>query len=520
MKKFYLFLILSLQGLFIMAQSVTINLDEQNIADVLTPDVQATVTHVTLSGHMSRADYAFVNDCPSLTTLDMTDVITDSIPAFCLAKANSLADLYLPKKQTVFNFYAVKNTLTNNVTAHVTGLYPQLDVPTTGDKDAATDVYFTIEKDNERYFEANQGIIFSANTDTLYRYSQGYPATDVYAKVILPYSFAWLRLPRGLNVDICPDLELICQHAFEGIRWEGEVIDPVWNFNHYADLEIRLNNLFLPEYPLPRLAGPIKWNTKDYEAINGSLMIRARFGSVRTYLENSCLWAGVDMIDDYYHNKIASTLILNEEYYDKDGNKLSAVKPHFISSEWHAGTLSTSDVTFTSASDGGDTMTTDMDVEYGAYYTFVLSYTIIERDYPNPAYPYFHTVEYRDTILSPIPDGDELYFDFEIVDDEGNVVFSSRRKGGKGSTEHVSGVLTNVPQSQQGDLKSRTSGMRYGESPWRSQRVNFGPTGIRPTPTPNPSPEGKGGWFDLTGRSVDGTQRGIYIRNGKKVLIR
>ena len=530
MKKIYLFLILSIQGLSLLAQSVTINLDEQDIADILTPEVQATVTTIVLSGQMTPADFAFVNDCPSLMTLDMTDVIIDSIPAFSLAKAKSLADLYLPKKQTVFNFYAVKNTLVGSVTAHVTGLYPQLDVPTTGNKETATDVFFTIEKSNERYFEAENGAIFSADMDTLYRYSQSHPIQSIYAKVIRPYAFAWLRLPKGIEIDLNPVLELICLHAFEGIRWDGEIIDEDGIYSHYADLVLRISNLSDPMMEsLPRLEGPVWWNTDEYREQNGSLAFYVVIGSLETYLEESCLWAGVDMIDEYYFHVIASTLLLNEEYYDKEGNRLTAVKPHFVSSEWHIGTLSASNISFNYPSEESLFMTTDMKVEYGAYYTFVLSYTTIERDNHDPFNPYFHTVEYCDTILSPIPDDDDLTYEIEIFDDEGNLVFSTRRKGGKGNTEHLSGVLTNVPQSQQGDLKSRVTARRYGESPWRSQRVNFGPTGIRPIP--NPSREGgealpltgergEGLPFDLTGRPVDGMQRGIYIRNGKKVLIK
>ena len=516
MKKIILFFIIFFQSLFLIAQSVTINLDRQNIADVLTPDVQQTVTHITLSGHLSAADYAFVNDCPRLTTLDMTDVITDSIPAFCLAKANALADLYLPKKQTVFNFYAVKNTLTNSVTAHVTGLYPQLDVPTTGDKDAATDVYFTIKKGNDRYFEAEHGDIYSANMDTLYRYSQYIPTQAIIAKVIRPYAFAWLRLPKGLKIDLNPTLDLICLHAFEGIRWGEEIINDK-HYKNYADLELRLSNLSDPKmYSLPRLEGPVQWNTKEYEEQNGSLAMYVVIGSLKTYLEDSCLWAGVDMIDEFYYNIIASTFILDEEYHDKDGNKLTAVKPHFISSEWHAGTLNTTNISFTSLSDEGNSITINMNVEYGAYYTFVLSYSVIERDLPDPLYPYFHTVEYRDTIYSPIPEGDDLTYEFEIFDDEGNLLFSSRRKGDKGNTEHLSGVLTNVPQSEQGDLKSRSSGMRFGTSPWRSQRVSFVPTGIRLLNTsPTNAP-----FYDLTGRPMNETKKGIVIHDGKKVLIK
>ena len=107
-------------------------------------------------------------------------------------------------------------------------------------------------------------------------------------------------------------------------------------------------------------------------------------------------------------------------------------------------------------------------------------------------------------------------FDFEIYDDEGNLLYSNKRRGDKGSTEHISGTLTNVPQSQQGDLKSRTIGRRFGSSPWKSQRVNFGVTGIRPldaTPASNTL-------YDLQGLPANESQKGILIRNGKKVLVR
>ena len=202
--------------------------------------------------------------------------------------------------------------------------------------------------------------------------------------------------------------------------------------------------------------------------------------------------------------------------YDKEGNLLHYVKPHIVSSEWHASTLNTENVTFDFASEDGSSVSTEMDVEYGAYYTFVYSWTMIERDYPNPLYPYFHEQEYRDTILSPIPEGDDLTYEFEIYDDEGNLLYSSKRKGDKGSSEHLSGTLTNVPKSQQGDLKSRTTGMRFGESPWKSQRVNFGVTGIRQLDASSAS----NSLYDLTGRPTDETRKGIYIKDGKKIWVR
>ena len=158
-----------------------------------------------------------------------------------------------------------------------------------------------------------------------------------------------------------------------------------------------------------------------------------------------------------------------------------------------------------------------MDVEYGSYYKFIIAWkTIVDESGVSADWNPCHYVEHYDTIYSPIPDGDELDYDFEIYDDEGNLLYSNKRRGDKGNTEHLSGTLTNVPQSQQGDLKSRVRGMRYGESPWRTRRVDFGPTAIK-------SPvlqEEQGEAFDLTGRPTNASQKGIYIRNGKKILVR
>ena len=451
MKKIFLSLILSLQGLFLMAQTVSINLDEQNIADVLTPDVQATATEIVLSGHMTSADYAFVNACPKLTKLDMTDVVIDSIPQFCLSNATSLADLYLPKKETVFNFYAVKNDITNSVTAHIPGLFPELDVPTTGDRMAATDVLFTVEKGNDRYYETENGFIYSANMDTLYRFAQKYVyCTDAYAVVIRPYAFAWLQMKSNhrIELSVYNELKLICQHAFEGIHFiPWKPWDPGEFF--FADLVIDIRTQRGKE--IPQLEGPVAWNTEEYRAVNGSLLFFISEGRYQDYLHKSCLWAGTDIMDMDTQILFCTTLNDTDPYYDKEGNLLHYVKPHIVSSEWHARTLNTENVTFDFASEDGSSVSTEMDVKYGAYYTFVYSWTMIERDYPNPLYPYFHEQEHRETILSPIPEGDDLDYEFEIYDDEGNLLYSNKRRGNKGSTEHMSGTLTNLPQSQQGD---------------------------------------------------------------------
>jgi len=52
-------------------------------------------------------------------------------------------------------------------------------------------------------------------------------------------------------------------------------------------------------------------------------------------------------------------------------------------------------------------------------------------------------------------------------------------------------------------------------------RLNFGDdaTGVA---SPQPSPEGKGTWYDLAGRKLDGepTSPGIYIKDGKKIIVK
>ena len=47
-------------------------------------------------------------------------------------------------------------------------------------------------------------------------------------------------------------------------------------------------------------------------------------------------------------------------------------------------------------------------------------------------------------------------------------------------------------------------------------------TGISLTPSPSPKGEGSEYWYDLSGRRLSGkpTQKGVYINNGKKVVIK
>ena len=543
MKKIYLFLILSLQGLFLGAQgnkvTVTINLDEQNIADVLL-NKQWCVNKLILSGHMKAEDFTYINDCDILRTLDLTDAIVDSIPPHSMTNANMLLDLYLPKKKTIFNVNAVKNLSrwqSDIITIHVTGYFPVLNSLSSvleseyGLQQDPQQLYFTTEEGNECCAEPFKGVIFSADMDTLFKFSPivgyeeglGYSGEEekeflnhhTNVKVIAPYVFAYMKICGSFYFS--DSLKMICHNAFD-----GSIMPPVTTGGGgYLALSIYLGNnppqIELPAYDENEDVVYIDdWSW--YLNYNPFIIY---IPSLRTYLETSSLWAETPIFPknfqymmDYNNN--------DRRYYtfrDKDGKPLYYTYPHIIETDKYIVALNVDNIAFTRQSAGSDSIiSADMDVEYGAYYRYIVSWTTIAdetSEYPdwNPC----HYVEHFDTIYSPIPDEDELTYDIEIVDDEGNVVFSSRRKGGKGSTEHVSGVLTNVPQSQQGDLKSRTSGMRYGESPWKSQRVNFGSTGIA---SPQLSPEGKGGWFDLTGRPVDGTQKGILIRNGKKVLIR
>ncbi|MCR5138644.1 MAG: hypothetical protein K6B45_00560 [Bacteroidaceae bacterium] len=530
MKKIYLLLILSLQGLFLTAQTVSINLDEQNIADVLTPEVQKTVTKITLNGHMTSADYAFVNDCSKLELLDMTDVITDSIPPYSLIKQKPLANLYLPKIKTLFYANAVKNTYLENwgrngedlwmdfdddVTVHVTGDFPEIGI---GERNNNRQVLFTIEKNNSRYVETEDGLIYSADGDTLVYYGpkdfydwrelveKGLDHFNV--KVIAPFAFAYQQLEGGISLTFSDRLEVISQHAFEGITW----LYTMGNTWVTADLDV-----YLGERP-PRVDGIVSLNTTDYQRKNGS--IRFIVPSMRTYLENSCLWAEAPIMEESYLWMIEynSNDRRNYTYRDSNNNVLYYEPPHVIKTEWYSKTYNVENIEFTKTTEGTDSIiSTDIEVEYGSYYMFIIAWkTIVDESGVSADWNPCHYVEYHDTIYSPIPDDDELDYDFEIYDDDGNLVFSSRRKGDKGSTEHLNGTLTNVPKSQQGDLKSRTRGRRFGESPWKSQRVNFGATGIRPLD----ASFANNSLYDLTGRPTDGTRKGIYIKEGKKIWVR
>lgn len=540
MKKIYLLLILSLQGLFLTAQTVSINLDEQNIADVLTPDVQKTVTKITLKGHMTSADYPFVNACQKLTKLDLTNAIVDSIPEHSLTNANILLDLYLPKKKTVFNANAIKNISgyeSSIITVHVTGYFPTLNSLSSvlegpyGPMQEPQTLCFTTDEGNNCCYEPYKGVIFSADKDTLFKFSpmerydyrHGYYDTELKylddtakVKVVAPYAFAYSK--NGGNIYFTDSLKMICHNAFEGAFFPdlttglGGVQD--------GSLSIYLgNNPPQLELPVEDISQHVVYYN-DWPYYLGYNDFTLKIPSFHTYLENSCLWAeapisnaNFDWMWEYNNN--------NRRFYtyrDSNNNVLYYEPPHVIKTEWYSETYNVENIEFTKTTEGTDSIiSTDIEVEYGSYYMFIIAWkTIVDESGVSADWNPCHYVEYHDTIYSPIPDDDELDYDFEIHDDDGNLVFSSRRKGDKGSTEHLNGTLTNVPQSQQGDLKSRTSGMRYGASPWKSQRVNFGPTGIRPldaAPANNT-------YYDLTGRPAEETSKGILIKNGKKVLVK
>lgn len=563
MKRFYLTLLLCLQAAFLMAQEdstiVRIDLDSCSIDSILTPQVQSYVKKLILSGRMQNEDYPFVNDCRKLTVLDMTNVLTDSIPQYSLVKDKPLTDIYLPKKKILFNANSVKNKNHNDIAIHVTGVFPSLDGDYSSDYDDYFDLWqlrFTVEKGNEHCVEPEKGVIFSADRDTLYRfapikyndtYSDPWGAykkwwdpnspipsgTIVYferehwdypefwdysismaevlkisinyfdVKVVATHAFAFCRL-RG-DFYFSSKLETICRRAFQGILPCLETTSS----ESYASYAC---NFHLSETP-PHLEDPMfdsVWEVPIIVVPNVQAMHR--------YLESSCVWASTWLLSEGYDdwNSYNNYYYLWYPYFNKDKEKLFYQPPYVVNNYWSYRFMNTSNIVFRAEEDGS-VITTDMDIEYSPYFMFIICWKDIVEDEYDDSYGYYYRYEeYRDTVYSPITDWEDLISEIEIVDDNGNVCFSASKKRGKESSEHLSGVLTNVPSTEQGELKSRTNGRRFGTSSWSTQRISFDGTGIRPLETP-PS---RSTYFDLQGRPVTHPKEGIYIQNGKKVMIK
>ncbi|MBO7468403.1 MAG: hypothetical protein J6T94_12085 [Bacteroidaceae bacterium] len=559
MKRFYLTLFLCLQAIFLMAQTdstiVRIDLDTCSIGDVLTPHVQSYVKKLILSGRMQNEDYPFVNDCRKLTVLDMTNVLTDSIPQYSLVKDKPLTDIYLPKKKILFNANSVKNKNHNDIAIHVTGVFPSLDGDYSSDYDDYFDLWqlrFTVEKGNEHCVEPEKGVIFSADRDTLYRfapikyndtYSDPWGAykewwdpnspipsgTIVYferehwdypefwgysismaevlkisinyfdVKVVATHAFAFCRL-RG-DFYFSSKLETICRRAFQGILPCLETTSS----ESYASYAC---NFHLSENP-PRLEDPMFYSWKEVPII-----YVPNVQAMHKYLETSCAWAGTGLCSDGYSywEQYNYLLSINRVNIPLAGGKMSYIIPHVVHNEWYNGAFSIDDIVF-KADETDSTITTEIEIGNSSYFRFIIYWRdIIADEYPWSC----HYEEHFDTVYSPITDWEDLIYEIEIVDDNGNECFSAKRKRGDGNTEHLSGTLSNVPTSEQGELKSRTNGRRYGSSPWYTQRINFDGTGIRPL---KPSSQSNT-LFDLQGRQVTTPSKGIYVKEGKKVLVK
>ncbi|MBO4444658.1 MAG: hypothetical protein J5814_07850 [Bacteroidaceae bacterium] len=539
MKRFYLTLLLCLQAAFLMAQAdstiVRIDLDSCSINSILTPQVQSYVKKLILSGHMQNEDFPYVNDCPKLKILDLTDVITDSIPQYSLIKDKPLTDIYLPKKKTLFNANAVKNTEHyttivgenvehNNITVHVPGVFPSLDGDYSSDYDyERTDflwsLFFTVGKGNEYCIKTEDGKILSADRDTLFKfsptesdehfhgsnftwnyYSGEHKIFDV--KVVATHAFGFFRFAGDFYFS--DKLETICWRAFQGI-----LAVPVATGGSYASYSCSFH---LSENP-PHLEDPMFcsiWEVPIIYVPNVQAMHR--------YLESSCVWASTWLLSEGYDgwNSYNNYHYLWHPYFNKDKEKLFYQPPYVVNNYWSYRFMNTSNIVFRAEEDGS-AITTDMDIEYSPYFMFIICWKDIVEDEYDDSYGYYYRYEeYRDTVYSPITDWEDLIGEIEIVDDNGNVCFSANKKRGKESSEHLSGVLTNVPSTEQGELKSRTNGRRFGTSPWNTQRISFDGTGIRPLKTSLPNKT----LFDLQGRPVSHPKEGIYIQNGKKVLIK
>ena len=575
MKRFYLTLFLCLQAIFLMAQTddttvyVCLDIPYMGIGDFLTPKVQSKVEKIIVQGHFTNEAFPYIDDCPNLKILDLRDAILDSIPQYSLVKDKPLTDIYLPKKKILFNANSVKNTeriktdagdsiVHNDITVHVTGYFPLLDGDYSLDYEYEDrydlwQLLFTVEKGNKHCIgeedddglktDITPGSIISADRDTLFHYHFNYldvewddnPDIDeelpypFYFRVaedfrgtffgyyaVAPYAFGFNKLAADFHFG--GNLHTICRHAFDGILpvHVTPFHDVFPNVSDYYD-NGKCAFIIEPNYPddiPPRIEDPMLYSPEE-----SPIIIFYQMCVLRYCLESSCAWAGTKIslyefkdMEDY--NYSVETNQNPSPYYDKDGNLLTYITPGILNQEWFNGIMNIEDIVF--RTEGTDSITTaDIEIDNGSHFMFVIYWRNIVVDNGWEPWGSYHYAEHFDTIYSPITDWEDLIYEIVIVDDNGNECFSAKRKRGDGNTEHLSGTLSNVPTSEQGELKSRTNGRRYGSSPWYTQRINFDGTGIRPL---KPSSQSNT-LFDLQGRQVTTPSKGIYIKEGKKVLV-
>lgn len=515
-------LLLTLHSLLLvlcsMAQTEIVLVCEKHgdLPTLLTDEIKQKATRLVVSGNVSTTDIKAVDECPNLTVLELSNALLNTIPehAFCNLQLDSI---HLPKsiKQLSINaFDSLSEFVRQQCVIVVTGNFPELVNPILPFEMYETPIVFRLAKENTKYVEVfdlpyneyhdfshvytlYDPFIYSADMDTLYKaqmWSIGEDGILIDVEHIASYAFAY---SYAQDYTFSDRLKTIDAHAFDFMielyyshigqpRHEGFIYGKLYYFG-----ESMLT--FMGKLP-PTLNGQVFYSPLERNHIFNQY--GPSFCSVgivapdaKDYLRSNSQWYNEGKI---FHYRDYDTRAPYNNYYPDEEMKTF----DFNAKKWFAGLMSERSVDAQLNEDGSAVLTISCDI--ASSYTFIVS--------EDGAV---------DTILSPTPEWECYTIQFALTSENGDTILRESVECRPKETIGLSLPIYDVPENGVLKLSVKYESPLYGISPWcMIEDIDLYGSGIVSMEKDIDFP-----YYDLMGRPVANPTRGIYIKDGRKVVI-
>ena len=503
-----------------MAQSEIVLVCEKHgdLPTLLTDEIKQKATRLVVSGNVSITDIKAVDECSNLTVLELSNALLNTIPeyAFCNLQLDSI---HLPKsiKQLSINaFDSLSEFIRQQCVIVVTGNFPELVNPILPFEMYETPIVFRLAKENTKYVEVfdlpyneyhdfshvytlYDPFIYSADMDTLYKaqmWSIGEDGILIDVEHIASYAFAYsyaqdytfserLKTIDAHAFDFM--IELYCDHIGQP-RHEGFIYGKLYYFG-----ESMLT--FMGKLP-PTLNGQVFYSPLERNHIFNQY--GPSFCSVgivapdaKDYLRSNSQWYNEGKI---FHYRDYDTRAPYNNYYPYPDEEMKTFD--FNAKKWFAGLMSERNVDAQLNEDGSAVLAISCDI--ASSYTFIVS--------EDGAV---------DTILSPTPEWECYTIQFALTSEKGDTIVQESVERRPKETIGLSLPIYDVPENGVVKLSVKYESPLYGISPWcMIEDIDLYGSGIVSMEKDIDFP-----YYDLMGRKVANPTRGIYIKDGRKVVI-
>ena len=441
--------------------------EEGELPNLLTDAIKCEAQILAISGPVNGDDLKAINECKSLIELDLTNADLKVIPEYTWCH-KLIEKIHLPLVIDTLNFNAI--LMDETIEVVVPGKFPYLqNYPSNDNEDDEYTHYadecwdylwFVVPKDNLLLYSDTFGI-YSADRKTLYKCQ--HRALNEFESILIdvehvgPYAFMSTKAFETCNLIFSERLDFIDCTALEGI-----VID-VLTGHWWEQRKIGADITFLGTVP-PRKNGLLRHHGNQEIAVS----------NVSDYMAAHSSWA-VENITSFYEDNNAQDSYI-----------------------------------------GDYTMSASCDVEEGDNGFNNATFTI-----QVPTSDKLHLVDPcsggRYEVDSPIDANTPITLIGTISDDKGNVLCTDKASALPGDTITLSCALTNIPA---GTICTVTTQLTvYDAMLWSVKKSQDFAVGEASVESAQILDLHNSPYYDLQGRKVANPTRGIYIKDGRKVII-